>query len=95
MVGAVGGNNVRVNADELLRPVTLTGYSTEKLDGATLREAVSVLLRWLVDGHVRPPAHRTMPLAEAAQAHALLERKGVSGRLLLVPTPSPALASRR
>ena len=85
LVGAVGGSEVRFDAYELLRPVTLTGYSTENLDGAALREAMAALVRWLIDSRLNPPAYRTMPLAEAAQAHALLERKGVSGRVLLVP----------
>jgi NADPH2:quinone reductase len=84
LVGAVGGSTVRFDAYELLRPVTLTGYSTESLDGAALRAAMAALVGWLIDGRLEPPAYRTMPLSQAAQAHALLERKGVSGRLLLV-----------
>jgi NADPH:quinone reductase len=85
LVGAVGGSDVCFDAYELLRPVMLTGYSTETLDGAGLREAIESLMRWLIDGRLRPPAYRTIPLADAAQAHALLERKGASGRVLLVP----------
>ncbi len=84
-VGAVGGSDVHFDAYELLRPVTLTGYSTESLDGAVLREAIATLSRLLLDGRLKPPAYRKMPLSAAAEAHALLERKGVSGRLLLVP----------
>jgi NADPH2:quinone reductase len=76
---------VRFNAYELIHPRTLTGYSSETLDGQTLRGAIRALTEWLVDGSIKPPMHRTMPLAEVSQAHALMERKGLSGRLLLIP----------
>jgi NADPH2:quinone reductase len=85
LVGAVGGSDVRFDADDLLRPVTLTGYSTEELEGPALREAMAALIGWLVEGRLKPPVYRKMPLADAARAHSLLEGRGVSGRLLLVP----------
>jgi NADPH2:quinone reductase len=85
LVGAVGGREVGFDAYELLRPLTLTGYSSETLDGTALREAMAALTRGLLDGGLKPPAYRMMPLAEAAQAHALLERRGIHGRVLLVP----------
>lgn len=85
LVGAVGGSDVRFDLWELIRPVTLTGYSSESLDGPALRQAIAALARWLNDGALAVPAWTTMPLAEAAQAHARLERKGVTGRVLLVP----------
>jgi len=86
LVGAVAGNEVRFDAYELMRPVTLTGYSSESLDGQTLRHAVAALAEWLINGTIKPPASKFMPLAEASQAHALLERGGVKGRVLLVPS---------
>jgi NADPH:quinone reductase len=85
LVGAVGGSEVKFDAFELTRPVTLTGYSSENLDGAALRHAVAVLSEWLIRGDIKPPARQVIPLAEAAQAHALLESGGVNGRVLLVP----------
>jgi NADPH:quinone reductase len=85
LVGAVGGSAVKFDAFELTRPVTLTGYSSENLDGEALRQAVGVLGELLLRGRIKAPAQRTMPLAEAAQAHALLEQGGVTGRVLLVP----------
>ncbi len=84
LVGAVGGSVVRFDAYELTR-VTLTGYASDRLDGPGLRQAVGALADWLRAGAIKPPARRLMPLAEAAQAHALLERGGVAGRVLLVP----------
>src|SRR5262249_19674244 len=85
LVGAVGGSQVRFDAYELTRPVTLTGYSSESLDGEALRKAVAALADWLIRGSIKSPAHRMLSLAEAHQAHALLERGGVNGRMLLVP----------
>lgn len=83
LVGAVGGNQVGFDVWPLMLPVTLTGYSSESLDGDALRRAVAALGDWLGRGTLKPPARRVMPLSEAAAAHALLERRAVEGRLLL------------
>jgi NADPH:quinone reductase len=56
LVGAVGGSNVRFDAYELIRPVMLTGYSSETLDGQALRKAVATLANWLVDGRIKAPS---------------------------------------
>jgi NADPH2:quinone reductase len=87
LVGAVAGGNVAFDAWRLLE-VTLTGYGSEELDGESLRRAMAPICGWLRDGVLAPPARTIMPLAEAAAAHALLERHGVSGRVLLVPKAS-------
>ena len=73
------------DAWQLIRPVMLTGYSSEDLDGRTLRDAVTALASWLVSGSIKPPARTIVPLAEAPRAHGLLEAGGVAGRVLLVP----------
>ncbi|MDB5954109.1 zinc-binding dehydrogenase [Ramlibacter sp.] len=70
---------------QLIRPIALTGYSTETLDGAGLRASVQSLSTWLETGAIRPPQFRRIPLDRAAEAHGLLEQGGVSGRVLLVP----------
>jgi NADPH2:quinone reductase len=85
LVGAVGGSDVRFDLWDLIRPVTLTGYSSESLDGPALRSAVAALTGWIKDGSIAAPRYTTVPLAEAARAHAMLESRGVSGRLLLIP----------
>jgi len=84
LVGAAGGHEVQFDAWQLLQPVMLTGYSSESLDGDALRQAVSVLVDWVRRGALAPPARRLVPLAEAAAAHQMLERRGVEGRILLV-----------
>jgi NADPH:quinone reductase len=83
LVGAVAGAEVAFDAWQLIRPVTLTGYSTENLNGRALREAVGALTGWLAAKTLLPPHHDLVPLAEAAKAHTLLEHGHISGRILL------------
>jgi NADPH2:quinone reductase len=85
LVGAVGGSDVGLDTWQLIRPVTLTGYSTESLDGTTLREAIEALARWVSNETIKPPSHQSMPLSAASRAHQVLEEGGVSGRVLLTP----------
>lgn len=82
LVGAVAGGDVQLDAWSLLDSLTLTGYSTEDLDGHALRAATQALLA--IDlAHVE---HTVMTLDEAARAHDLLERRTLTGRVVLVPT---------
>jgi NADPH:quinone reductase len=81
IVGAIAGGDVQFDAWSLLDALVLTGYSTEDLDGRALRAATRALL----DLNMPPVAHTVVPLAEAARAHELLERREVKGRVVLVP----------
>ncbi|RYG29639.1 MAG: hypothetical protein EON93_16345 [Burkholderiales bacterium] len=81
LVGAVAGGDVRFDAWGLLEARTLTGYSTEDLDGDALRAATRALLALSLPRI----AHTALPLADAARAHALLERREVKGRVVLRP----------
>jgi NADPH2:quinone reductase len=85
LVGAVGGGDVQFDAWQLIRPVVLTGYSTEHLSGDDLRRSIERLSDWLKRGAIKPPDYQVMGLADAADAHALLEGGGVKGRILLSP----------
>lgn len=85
LVGAVAGGDVSFDAWHLITPVTLTGYSTETLDGETLREAVDDIGRWLARGAVRPPGFEVFSLGEASYVHGLLAAPGATGRFLLAP----------
>ncbi len=87
LVGAVAGARVAFDGWQLMQPVTLTGYSSEALDGAALFDAVAALCGWMAAGVLRPPNHQIVPLAEAARAHHLIEHGGVLGRILLQPAP--------
>jgi NADPH2:quinone reductase len=77
----MAGGDVRFDAWSLLDGITLTGYSTEDLDGDGLRAATRALL----DLQLPAVAHTVLPLAEAARAHAMLESREVRGRVVLVP----------
>ncbi len=56
---------------------------------AHTREAIGLRMRdlfaWLARGAISLRIDRTLPLAEAAQAHALLESRATAGKLLLLP----------
>lgn len=84
LVGAVGGSGVSFDAFRLVE-VTLTGYSTEDLDGQSLRHAIHALSEWLRNGAIVAPSRTLFPLREAAAAHSALEQHRVQGRVLLVP----------
>jgi NADPH2:quinone reductase len=81
MYGAAAGGDVRFDAWNLIERRVLTGYSSEDLSGAALRAATSELLTL----SLAPPSTTVVPLAEASRAHAMLERRDVRGRLILVP----------
>jgi NADPH2:quinone reductase len=85
LVGAVAGGDVAFDAWQLVRPVTITGYSTETLDGAALQRTVNALAALLDRKAIAIPDYRIMPLHQAAHAHALLEQRHVRGRILLQP----------
>ncbi|WP_224365246.1 quinone oxidoreductase family protein [Hyalangium versicolor] len=85
VVGAMAGNDAVFDVWDLLLGITLTGYSTEDLDGAALREATRVLVDGLRARRLRVPARTLVPIREASRAHAMLERHEVSGRIVLVP----------
>ena len=84
LVGAAAGSAVSFDAYRLVE-VTLTGYSSEQLDGTALRRAVTTLLDWLRRGVLKQPERTVYALKDVAEAHETLERRGVQGRLLLVP----------
>jgi NADPH2:quinone reductase len=84
MVGAVGGGDVSFDAWNLIRPVTLTGYSTETLDGRDLAGAMQAICGGLSSGRLQAPKWQAFQLAEAALAHAELEKGAVTGRVLLL-----------
>jgi NADPH:quinone reductase and related Zn-dependent oxidoreductases len=85
LLGDVAGDRVSFSLWELMRGIVLSGYSSETLNGPALRAAAARVFRLLGDGRLKPPDYETLPLEEAAEAHARMEAGGVTGRLLLVP----------
>jgi len=84
LVGAVGGSDVSFDAFRLV-DVTLTGYSTESLDGPSLQHAIDAISEWLRSGVIVAPSRTLFALREAAAAHTALEQPRMQGRVLLVP----------
>lgn len=91
LVGAVGGGAVDFDGWDLIRPVTLTGYSTETLDGPALRRAVEMIGAGLLAGVLTPPRYEIVPLENATDAHRKLDAGGHEGRILLASPEGLAL----
>jgi NADPH2:quinone reductase len=85
LVGAAGGGDASLDAWDLIKPVTLTGYSTERLDGNALQGAVAQLAQWHQEGRIPVPGAVTYPLARAAGAHLRMQLGDNDHRILLVP----------
>jgi len=81
MFGAAAGAEVSFDLWSLLDGRTLTGYSSEDLDGEALRATT----RELVAMELPSPPTMVMRLAEAARAHLLLASRAIRGRVVLVP----------
>jgi NADPH2:quinone reductase len=65
----------------LTRP-TLAHYVASREE---LLERSGAVLGWVRDGKLKVAIDREVPLAQAAEAHRLLESRQTSGKLVLVP----------
>lgn len=87
-IGLIGGARASLNLSAILQKrLTITG-STLRARTPEEKGAIAVALRqhvWprLAAGDVRPLVNRRLPLAEAAEAHRLLEAGLVIGKLVL------------
>jgi NADPH2:quinone reductase len=88
LIAFLGGAKATVNfADVMLRRLTITG-STLRARPVAVKAAIANALAakvWpLVEaGRIRPVVHATFPLAQAAQAHALMESGAHVGKIVL------------
>ena len=88
-IGLQGGAKALLNLAVLMqRRLTITGSTlrprTIVEKGAIARALEAHVWPLLASGQVRPIVHRTFPLAQAADAHHLLESGAVIGKLVLV-----------
>lgn len=81
--GGTSGGDLAFSGWALMRPVTLTGYSSETLDRAGLAAAMDDIAAACARGALRVAELTQLPLGEAARAHALLESGQLTGRLVL------------
>lgn len=86
LVGAAGGGDASLDAWDLIKPVTLTGYSTERMDGNDLQSSVDQLSQWYQAGRIPVPDVVNFPLARAAGAHLHMQLGNNDHRILLVPS---------
>ncbi len=91
VIGMQGGTKAELNLGALLvkrASVTAASLRGRPVDGphgkaAICAEVTDRLWPMIADGQVRPITHATLPLAEAAQAHRMLEAGGIHGKIIL------------
>ena len=91
VIGLQGGASAELNLGALLpkrASVAAIGLRGRPVAGphgkaALCADVVARLWPMLGDGRVNPVVHATLPLADAAQAHQMLEAGGVVGKILL------------
>jgi NADPH2:quinone reductase len=74
---------------------SITGFNLGVWFGLRPREAGAALERligWVASGEVTVPVGHVLPLAAAGHAHALLEGRGSTGKVVLKPWPDAAAA---
>ncbi len=92
IIGLQGGAKAELDISKLLRKrcsVTAMGLRGRPVEGPNGKGAVVAGVReqvWpmIAEGKVRPIVQGSVPMAEAASAHAQLEAGGVVGKLMLV-----------
>jgi NADPH2:quinone reductase len=85
--GASAGQLGSVPVRSLFMLKSVTGFSllaSRSIDEPQARADIAELTRLLADGELRA-ATTTLPLADIARAHRLLEDRAVPGRIVLVP----------
>lgn len=84
-VGGTSGGELALSGWDLMKPVTITGYSSETLTREELHLAMEAIAFMHQRGALRPTRVTEFPLAEAAAAHRAMESGALEGRVLLRP----------
>jgi NADPH2:quinone reductase len=89
VIGFTAGTIPRIPTNLLLlRSAQLVGVfwgAAAQRDPARNREHVARIFAWIEAGRLRPHIDAVLPLAQAAEALARLERREAKGKLVLVP----------
>jgi NADPH:quinone reductase len=88
IIAMLGGAKATVNLNEILRRrLTLTGSTLRprpvSFKGAIARNLQEKVWPHIESGAIKPVVYRIFPLAEAAQAHALMESSTHIGKIVL------------
>ncbi|HXA37235.1 MAG TPA: NAD(P)H-quinone oxidoreductase [Steroidobacteraceae bacterium] len=88
MISLLGGSRAEINMGLILtKRLTLTGSTLRSRTVAQKAEVADAVLKnvWplLAAGRVRPVIHATFPLAEAGEAHRLMETSNHIGKIVL------------
>jgi NADPH2:quinone reductase len=67
-----------------VKGLSLFGFAMFNATAAEQRRAADDINRWLAEGKLRPPVGKAFPLAQAAEAHRLLEENTLHGAGTLV-----------
>ncbi|CAB1369630.1 quinone oxidoreductase family protein [Denitratisoma oestradiolicum] len=80
VVGNVDARRFELNLGYILvRSLSIIG--SDNITRSALRQTMELVR----DGRLRPLIHARLPLAEAAEAHRLLDARGATGRVVLIP----------
>lgn len=83
-VGTASGEEAQIDPVRLLaRNLTVSGVYLAPMEFRHVRKALLASLEVLTSGQVRPVVGHAFPLAEAAEAHALIEGRGSFGKVIL------------
>jgi NADPH2:quinone reductase len=90
IIAGLAGFAAEVNfAPVMLKRLTITGSTLRPRDvafkAAIARNLEQHVWPLLADGSIRPVIHRVLPLAEAAEAHRIMEAGAHIGKILLQP----------
>lgn len=93
-IAVLQGSKATVDAALIMRRrLTFTGSTLRPRPVAEKARIAAALERqvwpWLTDGEVRPQIYRTLPLAHAPQAHALMESSAHIGKIVLTIQEAP------
>jgi NADPH:quinone reductase-like Zn-dependent oxidoreductase len=83
--GVLDGEPALTPSDLLYRGLTLVGCGGLTAWGERVRAARAEVLDLAARGRIRPLLDRTLPLADAAEAHRRIEDRAALGKIILVP----------
>lgn len=83
-VGTASGEEAQIDPVRLIaRNLTVSGVYLSTMTVDHVRTAILAAIEMISTGRVRPVVGQTFPLAQAAEAHALLEGRGSFGKVVL------------